>query len=152
MAYITYGELLSRYPIVKRWHDGQASMVNSFCIFYAEKQLDSLLGTHFSVPFSAAHPTIKDLTFDICYYRILLDSDPTKAADFYTIILDRIDGIKNGDEYILTDSGTIAPDAAGLEVKSNTEDYHPVHSMLDADSIYTQVSSAQLYDEEDARD
>jgi hypothetical protein len=137
--------------MIKSWA-GNSPMLNDE-IGYAEKELNGRMATHFSVPFSGAHPTIKDLAIDLTYYRTVRLKDPEKAEKFKGAILGRIDDIKSGNEYIYTDSNTtIAPDSTkGNEIWSNMEDYEPTFSMLDVDNPYSQVSSQRQYDEEQAR-
>lgn len=149
--YITFEDLVARYPIIETKYK-KSSEVNSHIIYWAEHELNSRLATHFTVPFSAAHPTVKDLAIDLSYYRTLLTLDPDKAEKFKKAVIGRVDGIKAGDEYIYTDSGTvIATEGANDEIWSSTMDYSPTHSMLDAESEYTHISSDRLYDEENER-
>jgi hypothetical protein len=152
MAYITYQELLARYPQFKSWHEGNESLVNSFAIYYAESELNGRLAPAFSVPFSPAPSMIKDLTFDLTYARMMRSLDPDKYTEFYDSVVERIQGVVDGAAVIVTDSGTqlLAALPAG-EIWSSTMNYHPVHSMLDAESEYTRVSSEQLYDLENER-
>jgi len=151
MAYVNYGEVIARYPLIETWGKSETE-VNSDLIYYAEVELNGRLGSHFSVPFSVAHPTIKDLTIDLCLYRILVTKDPDKAEKFKERIIGRIEDIKNGDEYIYTGSGTTI-DASGSEqeVWSNTMGYVPTHSMLDPESTYTEIDPDAISDLEDER-
>lgn len=149
--YITYANVLERYPMLKTWAANSPMLNND--ITYAEYEINSRLATHFSTPFSGAHPTVKDICIDLVYYRSLKIKDPDQAAKVQEMIMGRINGIKNGDEYIYTDSGTtIEPDdtKAG-EVWSNLEDYHPTFSMLDADDPVSDIDPDRLDDEEDER-
>jgi len=151
--YITYDEVVLRYPMLTTWSDS-CNMVSNDTIVYAEHELNSLLSTHFSVPFSGSHPTIKDLAIDLTYYRTMIIKDPEKAEKIRDAVLGRIDRIKAGKEYIMTESYTvIKPDAtiAGGEVWSTTMDFHPTFSMLDAESAYSGVDSSRIEAEEDAR-
>jgi hypothetical protein len=148
--YITYDEVTVRFPLLKTLSDKE-SHINSFMIYYAENQVDEMLAPAYSTPFSAAHPTVKDLSLDLCKYRMLLDQDAEKAKAIYDIISDRIDRLISGEQYITTDSGSIAPSAASDEVWSNTKDYHPTHSMLGADDPYTRVDSGLQSDLENER-
>jgi phage gp36-like protein len=151
MSYVNYDELIARYPLVKKWDD-RKSIVNSDVIHYASRQLDALLGTHFTVPFTPAHPTVKDLTLDLCKYRVLLDQDQEKAAALYSIVKDQIDMLKAGEMSIVTDSGDeLAQSAVSRGVWSNTKDYHPTHTMLGDESAYTIVDSSMLSDLENER-
>ena len=72
--YITYADLVARYPVIETKYT-KDSEVNSHLIYWAEHELNSRLSSHFSVPFSAAHPTVKDLAIDLSYYRPLLSID-----------------------------------------------------------------------------
>lgn len=148
--YINYDEFMVRYPLAKTWSD-KASHVNSHIIYAAENEIDSLLAPSYSTPFSASHPTVKDLSMDYSKYLILLDQDPKKAATIHGLIMARIKRLNSGEQLIMTDSGYIEPSAGGLEVWSSTKDYHPTHSMLDAHLTETHVDSSMLEDMESER-
>ncbi len=79
----------------------------------------------------------------------------TKTFDpkekIHDAIIGRIDGIKEGKEYIYTGSDTIIPSGAGQEIWSTVKDYYPVHSMLDAEDIHTQIDPDRIDDLEDER-
>lgn len=144
--YITYDELITRYSVLATWNGSQSNVENDL-IYYAERELNARMASHFTVPFSAGHPTIKDLSIDLAYYRSLITTDPEKASDIKDAVIGRIEDIKAGKEYIYTGSNTtIAPNNTkpGEEVWSNLKDYHPVHSMLDADDPLTQIDSDYL--------
>ena len=84
--YITYDEVTLRFPLLKTLSDKE-SHINSLMIYYAENQVDEMLAPAYSTPFSAAHPTVKDLSLDLCKYRMLLDQDAEKAASIaYTCL------------------------------------------------------------------
>lgn len=149
--YITYADLVLRYDVLKTWADSQAE-VNSGLIYYAEIELNSLMASHFSVPFSAAHPTIKDLCMDLAYYKSLVTKDPEKASDVREAIIGRIENIKKGDEYIYTGSGTvIEPTGKSQEIWSPYDDHHATFSMLDYDNAASQVDSGLLEELADER-
>jgi len=148
--YIDYNELLIRYPLVKTWSD-QPSHVDSYLIYYAENRVDMLMAPAYTTPFSAGHPTVKDLSFEMCLYMITLEKDPEKAKSIYDIITDQVDKLLSGEAQVITGSGTLAPDAPGAAIWSNTKDYLPTHTMLDDDSPYTHVDSSQLYNLENER-
>jgi hypothetical protein len=149
--YITYANVLERYPMLKTWSANSPYLNND--ITYAEQELNGRLATHFSVPFSGAHPTIKDLAIDLVYYRSLRLKDPDHAEKFKESIIGRIEGLKKGDEYIYTDSNTtIEADATKAgEVWSNLEDYHPTFSMLDAENAKSVIDPDRIEAEEDER-
>lgn len=150
MPYVDYEDVIARYSVLKTWGKSE-SEVTSDLIYYAEMELNGRLASHFSVPFSVAHPTIKDLTIDLCYYKALITKDPEKAELIHDAVIGRIDDIKEGKEYIYTGSGTVIPAGASQEIWSPIMDFHPVHSMLDAESPFTQIDSALIEDLEDER-
>jgi len=152
MSYTDYEEVIIRYPVLKTWAK-TAIEVNSDLIYYAEMELNGRLASHFSVPFSGSHPTVKDLTIDLAYYNALKTRVPKDAQKIHDVVIGRIEAIKDGEEYIYTGSGTtITPAPQTGQIWSNLQDYHPVHTMLGAESPYTQVSSERLDALEDVRD
>lgn len=129
------------------------SNINSDYIYYAEKEVEARLAPVYSVPFSAAHPTVKDLCIDMAYLRWLRMHKPKDGKIIQESIDDRINRVLDGSEPIITGSGSMEPTASGGDLPgSTTEDYHPAHSMLGAENEYTMISSDRLYDLEDARD
>jgi len=150
--YADYDECVARYAALATWGKTPTE-VSSDLIYYAEIELNGRLGSHFSVPFSADHPTVKDLTIDLAYYRAIRTTDPSKAKALHAAVLGRIDDIKKGKEYIYTGSGTIIlPDGADQEIWSTTQDYHPVHGMLEAEDAGSRIDPDRLDDESDERD
>ena len=153
MGYITNSDLAIRYPLVNRWTGaGSATIVNSHLIYYAEAEINALLSPFFSVPFSSANvpAIVQDLTMDLCKVRILADQDTAKAEELRQSVIDRVNLMKDG-SLIGLDGSVIVPSAPGAELWSSTMNYHPTHSMLDAENPYTRISSEQLYAEENER-
>ena len=148
--YTNYDELMVRYPLIKTLTDKQ-SHIESYFIYYAENAIDEMLAPAYSTPFSAAHPTVRDLSLDYCKYLALLDQDTEKAKIIYDLISGRVDKLLSGEAYIATDSGSIVPSAAADEVWSNTKGYHPTHSMLDESAPETRVDSSMQADLENER-
>ena len=151
MSYASYDDLVTRYPLAAKWAETE-SQVNSAFIHFAEVELNGLLASKFAVPLDA-HPTMIDLTVDLAFARSMLVKDPKKYGPFHKAVLDRIIGIKRDDEFIYTGSGTtIYPTGGGTDIWSTTMGYHPTHSMHDAESAFSLVSSDRLYDEEADRE
>jgi hypothetical protein len=152
MAYATYDELIARYPILASWA-ATPVLVSSHLIYYSERRLDSMLAVAFSVPFTVTHPTITDITLDLCYFRAMLTKDPEKADPIGKDLFARIKSLIEGKEGIYTSSGTtlMASGAAGAVIWSSTMDYHNTFGMLDAEDPFTMVSSEKLYAEESER-
>ena len=152
--YITYNEIILRYPMLATWSDSCDTVTNDTMV-YAEHELNSLMATHFSVPFSGSHPTVKDLAMDLVYYKTMIVKDPEKAEQIKDAVLGRIDRIKAGEEYIITDSHTtIVPDAsiAGGEVWATNINHHPVFSMLDPENELSIIDEDRIDEEEAERD
>lgn len=143
--YINVGGLKIRTPLANTLHDGDADAIEKYLIDYAEAEINGALASHYSTPFSDSNPTVEDLTYELCIAKLLQTVDPEKAETARKAVYDRIERIKKGDEHIITGSGTaIPPSGSSVGVWSNTKDYHPVHSMLDARSPYTRVDSSAL--------
>ena len=150
MAYVEFEEVIARYDILKSWGETETEVTEDL-IYYAEVELNGRLASHFSVPFAVAYPTVKDLTIDLCYYKSLVTKDPKKAELIHDAIIGRIEDIKEGKEYIYTGSDTIIPAGASQEIWSPVMDYYPVHSMLDAGDVHTQIDPDRIEDLEDER-
>ena len=150
--YVTYDDVVIRYPVVKTWGSNETE-VNSGLIPFAEADLNSRLAPAFTVPFSDTPLIIKDLTLDLLYLKMLATraSGKEQMATFKelkTCFNDRIDRLVNGEDALTTDSGTIIdPSGSANDVWYSNEDYHPTHSMLDAEDQATMISSDRLYDE-----
>lgn len=152
MSYITYQELLARYPQFRSWHEGNESLVNSYAIYTGEADMNSRFAKSFTVPFSPTPPVIKDIAYDITYAKMMRGVDPEKYGAFYDDVVNRIQSIIDGEITLTTGSGTIIEVSNPADaIWSTNMDYHATHSMLDAESEYTMVSSEQLYAEEIAR-
>jgi len=150
-VYIIYEDVIARYPSVATWGKTETE-VNSDLIYYAEMELNSRLSAYYSVPFSASHPTVKDLAIELTYYKALVTKKPKEAEEVRKAILGRLDDLKEGREFIFTGSNTtIAPSGQEDEIWSTTQDYHPTHGMLDPANEYTGIDSDWLDDEESER-
>lgn len=153
MAYITYNELLARYPQFQKWHEGNEALVNSFSIYLAEAELNSRLASAFTLPLTATYPVLKDITLDLCYAKMMLGQNPDAYKEFYDGVIDRINRLVNGDDLLVDSTGaaTVSADDVSSDIFSTTMDYHATHTMLGADHPYERVSSEHLYDLETAR-
>lgn len=150
--YVTYSDCVARYPALKQWHDENETMVNSYLIHHAEQEINGRLAPVYTVPFSDNVETVKDLCIDLVYLKGLYSRDYEAAELLEKAFNKRIERILDGKEAIITTTGVILDvDLEGLDIWSNTKDYHPVHSMLDADSPYTGIDSDLLDAEEDER-
>lgn len=150
-SYATYSEMLQRYPAVEG-RKGGATSVNSDLLHRATNYVNGRLSPLYSVPFSDTPLTVKDITMDVAYYYFLLDVDGKKAKAFRETEIDqRLKGIVEGREAIMTGSGTLGQSTDNV-VWSSTEDYPPTFSMLDAEDSHSAVSSDRLDAEEAERE
>jgi len=141
---VTEAELLARYNY---FDTASATNNNNDLLYYSEVEVIGRLSTHFDV-FTVGHPTVKDLIIDMANAKAGKIKD---RADNYKAVTGRIDEIKKGNEFIYTGSGTaIQPSAGDDVVWSTTMDYHPAHTMLDAEDSF--VSSDRMENLEDVRD
>ena len=149
MGYVTYDEMILRYPIVKTENKG-VETVNSDLIYYGEVEVNGRLGTNFAVPFpTPAPPIVKDLTIDVAYHKFLRKKDPEEAAKLWEGIFNTFKALNEGKMALVTGSGSIIqPNNADSTFWSNVESWHPTFSMLDAQSELSHVSSERTYDEE----
>ncbi len=144
--YINYAELMLRYPSLADYAKNDETTVESFIIGVAEAELDGRLGIGFSTPFTLSLPIVKNLTFDLCFVKIMFTSDKKKADEVYTSVKETIKDLLEG-KIVLSDGSTVVSPSGGIWV--NNEDQHPVHSMLGTDKSF--VSSERLAYEEDER-
>lgn len=143
--YITWKDVLNRYPVVDRV--GGASEVGSAYVRYAERELEGMLTGFFTVPFSSNNLTAKDLAIDLTYMRISnLKSEDRK--EFRDELMGRIQALKDGQASMMTTSGDVLQ-AVGGTIYSTTQNYEPVFGM--GDTLDFHVDSGQLLDEENAR-
>lgn len=152
MGYITYQELITRFPLIKTKYADSATDVTSDLIAYAEADLNGRLGSVYATPFNPVPPIVKDLTMNLAYCNFLGTSNPKKAKIVCKLVNERIEAIVEGRVSIATGSGTVLDPANDTgEMWSNVGSYHPTFSMLDAESPYSRVDSGRIWDEEEER-
>lgn len=145
--YCTYSEVITRY---RKASDVGSVAIDSNYIVFAENDLDSKLGKHFTVPFSSNNLTAKDLAIDLSYARVIRFSDAELATKINDTIGKTIDDLVNGNIAMLTSSGdTMYSSTASNLAWSNTMSYSPSFGM--DDEMWLGVTSAQLTDEYEAR-
>lgn len=121
-----------------------SSSINSYHIPFAERKVEGMLSTHFSVPFSDNNLTVKELVTDAVYIKIGNLSNE-EAQEFKEQFEARIEGLKTGQEFMVTTSGDTLTALSGT-VWSTTEDYFPVFGL--GPTEYFEVDSSLVYDEE----
>ena len=146
MGYVTYSDCVVRYPIFETW-PGSATQVNSSLIHYGEVELNARLAPKFDVPFSPAPAAIEDLAIDFAYLKSLnYGNQNERWVEVNSMLSSRIERILDGDEMLVTDSGTVIEPVtrSGVDIWSSTEDYNPTHSMLGAESPCEAIDSNYL--------
>lgn len=147
-TYANWGDLVGRY---KKFNSlGAADEVNSHYIYYAERELDARLGTHFTTPFSSDNITAKDLTLMLVNVRYHEDTDDKKAKRLREAIEKKFDNLINGVTQMITTTSGNTIIANGSPVYSSTEPYTPTFSHGDIADMH--VDPDLLNDEENARD
>ena len=149
-TYVTYDEVIKRYQAIKKAYENPTEC-EADLIAYAEDMLNGLLGKCMSTPLPVISQ-VKDMVIDLCYYKHLYTKDPERAALIREAIIGRVEGICKGDEVLHdADGNAIDLSGAGQTVWSNTMDYQPTFSMLDASNPASHVDSNMQADEESAR-
>lgn len=140
--YITFADVTLRYPAILKV--GSESTVGSAYIGYVENEIDGMLASHFTVPFSSNNMTVKDLAIDLTYIKAG-NFTFEQAKEMLDDFMEKIKALKNGEHSMLTDSGDVIT-TVGDTAWSNTMDYTPVFGMSPIE--YSEVDSSQIYDEE----
>lgn len=144
--YIEWDDVVNRYSQIS--NIGDAGMVDSTYIIYAENFIDSELCPEFTPPFTSTNLTVKDLCIDVTWLKVgYIKSTNIKALK--ESVMSRIKRLKDGVSCMFFVDGTVANIGQGGFVSSNTENYHPVFGMGDIESF--SVDSSQIQDEESNR-
>lgn len=144
--YVNYDDILNRYPAMSKV--GGATEVGSAYVDYVESEIDGLLASHYTVPFSGGNVTVRDMCIDLIYAR----AGNLKVEESEKIekrVMDRIARLKSGDEVLMTNSGDIiAPSTTG-GAWSSTQNYVPTFGMSPIE--LSEVDSSRIWDEENDR-
>lgn len=143
--YINWADVVARYPGLSQV--GGAEEVGSSYIGYAENQVEGMLASAYTVPFSDNNLTVKDLCIDLVYIRagtIKAEARKELRDEF----MERIERLLTGKENMVTVDGTVMYSDGGTPW-SSTENYHPVFGMGDHKDFV--VDSDQVDDEYWAR-
>lgn len=144
--YAQWDDIVGRYQGVAK--KGGSNDVGSSYIAYVENQIDGLLSSKFTVPFSNNNITVRDLTIDGVYIKAgnLNIKDRRELRKEWH---ERIANLKSGYEAMLTTSGDVITTVGGT-VWSTTKDYHPTFGMGNIADFH--VDSSQIYVEDQERD
>lgn len=149
-TYATWNQLVERYPSMEKI--GGSAEVNSAWIHAAERELESVLGNNYTVPFSSNNYTATDLSIELTYIRYYESVNPDWAEKKIEHFEKRIEALIAGTMVMMTTSGgsvTLSSGPGGAFM-STTEAYHPTFGV--GDILDMAVSSGQLTDEESARE
>lgn len=147
--YCEYTDVVARYRKVSDVNS--ISSIESNFIVYAEAELDQRLSGAFTTPFSSNNITIKDLSIDLTYAKVIRFDDPEKAALIDKHVSTSIQALLDGNSQMITSSGdSLAIESTADIPWSNTMSYHSAFGMVN--DVYFKVSSNQIYDELEARD
>lgn len=113
--YINWADITNRYPDATKI--GGAADVSSAWIFGAEADLDSRLGSKFTVPFSPVPDVIKDLCIDLAYYRMVMRQKGSEPIG--KLVDTRIAGMLNGTIVVAG-----APETSGSALAYVSNSYH----------------------------
>lgn len=132
--YVVAEDVFMRYPILRTWGLSPDQVITDL-IPYAEADLNGRLGAAFTVPITNGSSSfvIKDLAIELSYCKALFTKEPKQATERYDAVVKRITDIVEGK--------VVIPDAVSNETLqaeqnvlwSNTMNYNPTHSMLDAE-------------------
>lgn len=137
--YATAQELFDRYPNCKQ--DNTSAEVESNFINYAEAELSGRLSSYFTVPFSNNNLTVKELTLDLAYIRMMKGIKPEIIDKKREMIDTIIQELKDGDRsMITTENGAITATSevvqtVGGTVYNNMGTYTPIFGFDDVEDF-----------------
>ncbi len=145
MSFANWNDLVSRYPGVDR--AGGSKDVSSAFLTFSDNEINGLLSSYFTVPFSSNNMTAVDLSVELSYARIgvtkIEQSDAIRDR-----VMSRVNRIKSGAESMMLSDGTVLK-SSGEVVYSSDEDYNHTFGVGDVSEMF--VDSSQLYDEDQDR-
>ena len=123
--YVTWsGDVLGRYPKLSRV-DSDATRADSYYVAPAEYELDGMLGTRFSTPFSSNNMTARDIVVDLVFLRARSTQDKKESARLKEAVEDSIEALIAGRKHMITDAGDVLSTAGGA-AWSNTKGDTPI--------------------------
>lgn len=146
MTIVNYDFLTGVYPSVGK-SDYKAEEVNSFHTPLAQAQIEGLLSSEYTVPFSSNNLTAKDLIATLTYSRLAPMSEETRR-DIRTELYERIGRLKSGEELMITTSGSLIPSTSGV-AWSDGQSYHKLFT--EDDPLMWIPDSSQIIDLRDER-
>lgn len=149
--YIKWDDVTARYPSSGRAEP--SGKMETTHILPAEAKIEGLLAPGFAVPFSAAHPIVKDLCIMEVRRRMVIGkSKEGEDKALAEEIADTVKRLVGSEEAIITADGDAlwaTSAATGGEVFSTTKDFNPVFDMR---SPVEQRVDPDRHDDEEDRD
>jgi len=123
--YIDWDDIVIRYPAID--NVGGASEIGSAWLGAVENQVEGMLATAYTVPFSNNNETMKDLCIELAYLRIgnlKIDESKTLKENF----MERIKRLTSGGEAMIDSSGEVIG-RVGDTIYSTTSGYKPIFDL-----------------------
>jgi phage gp36-like protein len=140
--YITWQDVADSYPDWTK--QASANTYGNLWIPRAEDEVDGRLAPVYTVPFSPTPGIVRDLCIDLAYFKLAFASE--KGEKLGEILKDRFDAILAGKLVLTTSAGAVSKSVTAF---STHQDY-PTAFGVD-DPLNWRVSSAQAFDEQEAR-
>jgi hypothetical protein len=136
--YVDWSYIVNRTPSANT--AGGSKEVDSAFIIPTEFEVDGLLSTHFTTPFSSNNMTVKELVADLVYAKMNVGKDK-HAVKYKERAMEMVDNLKAGTMNMILLDGTVVGAVNGT-AWSNTQDYHPVFGI--SDEIYQTKDQDQI--------
>lgn len=144
---ISWADLIARYPDLA--NKGDATVANSYFIPYGVSELEAMLASRFTVPFSTNNVTAKDLAIDLVFSKVWRPRDIEKASEVYSYVSGRCADLISGKAVMMLSDGTYLDGGIGDMLYSTTEGEHPVFG--NSPPELWSVNSQSIISEESAR-
>jgi len=143
--YINWKDAVIRYPSLSTV--GGASEVGSTWIGHVEAQIEGMLSSSYTIPFSNNNETVKDLAVELLYIRVG-NLKVKEAKSMREDFMSRIKNIKSGNESMITSSGKVVP-MVGDTIYSSTSAYSPIFDLSSVENWG--VDESQIEDIDNAK-
>jgi phage gp36-like protein len=125
--YISWEDIANKYPASVKITNG--SNTSSVFIAGAEAEVDAALAARYLVPFTPAHPLVRDLCIDLAYYKMSIMQEGSERLGKYIEkrLKDLIDGTITlaGAEPVASPSGRVYAAAWSLNDRAGFIDEEP---------------------------
>lgn len=146
---ISWPDVTGRYEELEKLRNATSPEVQDRLMTLAEASIHGRLSNGFTVPFSSNNFTARDLCIDELYVQNMMTKQPEKAKAVRDSLDKRIEQLLLGNANMIDSGGAVLLSLVSDTVWSNTSGYAPTFGV--GDIVDARVSSAQLYDEAQAR-